>query len=168
METIYNFLREISRSDDATIKSNFLLNFPALIKFVDAKIYSSFKTVYLEMATESDPKVRLYWINTLLDITEMIHEAERYEAIKPSLGKLMRMEDDFTNIKAVIERLVKIYNLFFKKKDLEEQDLSSLSSKKPRPALETPKTKKSKVRKSRNKLSQFPKLNSILKAHQLQ
>ena len=60
LNSVVNFYKEISRTKNDDIKCNFLLNFPAVIKYVDSKIYSNFKSNYICLYNSPNPKIRLH------------------------------------------------------------------------------------------------------------
>lgn len=94
LNSIINFYKEISRSKNDEIKCNFLLNFPAMIKFVDVKIYGNFKHIYLLHYNSKNAKIRLYWFYILLDIVDLIEEEERFTVLKPLLEEFLVNEQD--------------------------------------------------------------------------
>jgi hypothetical protein len=83
LNSIINFYKEISRSKNDEIKCNFLMNFPAMIKYVDSKIYGNFKHLYFQLYNNKNAKIRLYWFYILLDMVELIEEEEKVEFLTP-------------------------------------------------------------------------------------
>ena len=94
LNSFMNFYKEISRSENDSIRCNFLFNFPSMIEYVDPKVYWNFKHVFLLLASDDSPKIRLYWLMICLDVAELVDDVEVDEVIGNSVEDFIIDERD--------------------------------------------------------------------------
>lgn len=134
LNSFINFFKEVSMSKNKEIVSNFIFNFPAMIKYVDAKIYSNFKLMYLSLSKSGHEKIQMFWIFVLLDIVDLVEDEEKITVIRPAFEDFMKIPHAEETDLIILKDLYRLFEAFYKSVEkesqiMEKKPLKSKSSK---------------------------------------
>jgi len=130
LNSFMNFYKEVSKSSSEEVKCNFVLNLPAMIKYVDPKLYGTYKVAFLQCASGDNSKLRLYWITVLFDIIELAGPTEINELLLHTLEDFIIEEKDASVLEAILSKIDQIYLLFYNAIEDEKEAASNSKSKK--------------------------------------